>query len=173
MGFPFLQHMLPTTGLFRPPEQCAAREEPTGRGTRRTAYAVTAYAMQVGFALLITLSLSGCGVFGSEDTTPPSAPSQVSAASGAGTTELEWSAPEASDLDGYRIYRSPDQPIEIETSTPLNTDSLVSKTSFTDRGVSNGTTYRYRVTAVDDSENESTPSDSVRVTPFADPPTRP
>jgi hypothetical protein len=120
------------------------------------------------------LLLSGCGLFGDDgDTTPPPAPTGLSAASEPGASALQWSAPQAEDLAGYKIYRSTDDPIDVQTVSPLNADSLVSSTSFTDQSVTNGTTYRYRVTAVDDSDNESSPSDSARVTPFADPPPRP
>jgi fibronectin type 3 domain-containing protein len=126
-------------------------------------------------ALSLALVVTGCGLSGeNEDTTPPPAPSELSASSeDPETSTVQWSAPDASDVDGYRIYRSDDTPIEVETNAPINPDGLVSGTSFTDQGVSNGTTYRYRVTAVDESDNESTPSDSARVTPFADPPSRP
>ena len=115
--------------------------------------------------------LAGCGVFGGDDT-PPSPPSGLSADSEAGASVLQWSEPEAEDLEGYNVYRSPDTPVEVENSTPL-TDGLITGPPFTDEGAENGTTYRYRVTAVDDSDNESAPSDSARVTPFADPPPRP
>lgn len=138
--------------------------------------------VQRGFASLKTtflvvsmaLVVAGCGIFGgNEDTTPPAAPSELSADSEPGAPILQWSAPDASDVDGYRIYRSNDNPIDVGTDSPLNADSLISGTSFTDQSASNGITYRYRVTAVDESDNESSPSDSVRVTPFADPPPRP
>ena len=123
---------------------------------------------------MVAALLPGCGAFGDDgDTTPPSPPSGLSAGSEAGASSLEWSAPQAQDLDGYNVYRSTDGPIDIEADAPLNTDGLVSGTSFTDQDAENGTTYRYRVTAVDESDNESTPSDSARVTPFADPPSRP
>jgi hypothetical protein len=115
--------------------------------------------------------LAGCGISGGDDT-PPSPPSGLSADSEAGASVLQWSEPEAEDLEGYNVYRSPDTPVEVENSTPL-TDGLITGPPFTDEGAENGTTYRYRVTAVDDSDNESAPSDSARVTPFADPPSRP
>lgn len=125
-------------------------------------------------AVSMALVVAGCGIFGgNEDTTPPAAPSEMSADSEPGASMLQWSAPDASDVDGYRIYRSNDSSIDVGTDSPLNADSLISGTSFTDQSVSNGTTYRYRVTAVDESDNESPASDSVRVTPFADPPPRP
>jgi fibronectin type 3 domain-containing protein len=129
----------------------------------------------VYITLSMTLVVAGCGVSGeNEDTTPPSAPSALAATSEEPqTSTIQWSAPDAEDVGGYRIYRSKDAPIEVQTDAPINPDGLVSGTSFTDQGISNGTTYRYRVTAVDDSGNESMPSDSARVTPFADPPSRP
>lgn len=128
----------------------------------------------ISVCVLTVFLIPGCGLLGGdEDTTPPQAPADLSAASGTGASSLQWSAPEADDLEGYNVYRSEDAPIDVETSEPLNAGGLVSETSFTDQGAENGTTYRYRVTAVDNSNNESVPSDSARVTPFADPPSRP
>jgi fibronectin type 3 domain-containing protein len=71
------------------------------------------------------------------------------------------------------VYRATGTSIDLDGASPVNSEGPVSGTSFTDQSAENGTTYRYRVTAVDDSDNESAPSDSVLVTPFADPPTRP
>lgn len=123
--------------------------------------------------LAVSLLVAGCDALGGGDTTAPSVPSGVSAASGSGTVELEWSASEAGDLDGYNVYRATGDSVAVENATPVNSDSLITAPSFSDSGVDNGTTYGYRVTAVDDSGNESAGSSRVRVTPFADPPTRP
>lgn len=125
-------------------------------------------------ALLLAGSLLvGCDLFGGGDSTPPDAPTNLSATSESETVVLEWSAPSNDDLEGYNVYRTSDTSIDVSSATPLNEDSLVPDPSFTDDTPENGTTYRYRVTAVDNSDNESDPSESVRVTPFADPPSRP
>lgn len=133
------------------------------------------YAASVFVCLLVCgVFLSGCDAAGGGDgDDPPNAPSSLSAESESGAVSLQWSAPQADDLEGFNVYRATGTSIDVENLSPVNSDSLVSNSEFTDQGVNNGTTYRYRVTAVDDSDNESAPSDSTVVTPFADPPTRP
>jgi len=106
------------------------------------------------------------------DTTPPAAPSGLSATSGDGEASLEWGAVSASDLEGYNLYRATSSIGSVSDLTPINSTPL-SETSFTDADVSNGTVYYYRVTAMDDSDNESDGSSEVEVTPFPDPPERP
>ena len=123
--------------------------------------------------LFVPLLLTGCDVFGGGDTTPPNTPSNVAAAAESGIVQLEWSTSEAGDLDGYNVYRTTGDSVAVENATPVNSDTLITAPAFSDPGVENGTTYGYRVTAVDNSGNESTGSSMVRVTPFADPPTRP
>lgn len=130
-------------------------------------------------ALGLLLATTGCSGGGSnepdppaEDTTPPPAPSGLQATSGDSEIELRWSAVSASDLDGYNIYRSTSSIGSVSGLTPLNSAPR-SEASFTDTSVSNGTTYYYRVTAVDNSDNESSPTGESEVTPFPTPPTRP
>ncbi len=136
-----------------------------------------------GLVILLTIGLVGCSSSGSndddngggppdEDTTPPPVPSNLEAISGDGEVELSWSAVSASDLDGYNVYRSTSSIGSLSGLTPLN-GSPLSQASFTDSDVSNGTLYYYRVSAVDDSDNESGGSGEVEVTPFPSPPDRP
>lgn len=130
----------------------------------------------VAIFLAVGMVLVGCdsvGGGGDEDTTPPEVPTSLAVDSESGAVLLEWSAPQDDDLAGYNVYRAAGTSIDVGSDTPLNEDGLVSSPSFTDESPENGTTYRYRVTAIDDSDNESDPSDSVQVTAFADPPTRP
>jgi hypothetical protein len=132
--------------------------------------------------LLVILTMTGCSAGGSNepdpdppetDTTPPAVPSGLVATSGSGEASLTWGAVSSGDLAGYNLYRSNTSIGNVEGLTPVNGGSLLTTTSFTDTGVSNGTTYFYRVTAVDDSGNESGGSGEVQVTPFPDPPDRP
>jgi TolB protein len=108
-----------------------------------------------------------------EDTTPPSAPGGVAGESGDRQVVLNWDAVSADDLDGYNLYRSEESFSNVSGMDPVNGSSLITSEEFTDDDVSNGTTYYYRLTAVDDSENESSTSSEVEVTPFSDPPDRP
>jgi TolB protein len=106
------------------------------------------------------------------DTTAPSAPSGLSATAGNQTIDLSWEAVNASDLSGYNVYRSTSSINDVSGKDPVN-GSVLSNGSYTDEGLTNGTTYHYVVTAVDDSGNESGPSLEVKRTPFEDPPGRP
>src|SRR5262249_22864936 len=77
--------------------------------------------------------------------TAPGAPTLNSATAGNGTMGLAWSAP-ASDggsaITGYKVYRSTSSGAETLLTT------VGSVTSWTDSGVSNGTTYFYQVSAL-------------------------
>lgn len=108
-----------------------------------------------------------------EDTTPPSAPGGVDGMSGDGEIELVWNANTEDDLDGYNVYRGTESFSSVSDMDPVNGGNLLSGTDYTDTGLENGTTYYYRLTAVDGSKNESGVSPEVEVTPFSDPPDRP
>ncbi len=101
------------------------------------------------------------GSCGSGDTTPPATPTGLVASAGDGVVDLDWDDNTESDLSGYNVYRS-------ETGeapwTLLNT-SLVGVSSYTDQTVTNGVSYTYAVSAVDDSQNESGLSASASATP--------
>lgn len=107
---------------------------------------------------------NGNGGGNGSDTTPPSAPSGLFASAGDGAVELRWEAVSADDLDGYNVYRSTSSIDDVSEENPLN-GSLLSDTSYTDDEVENGTEYNYAVTAVDESDNESSASDEVTATP--------
>jgi hypothetical protein len=89
-----------------------------------------------------------------EDTTPPSAPSGLTAtATSDSSVSLSWTA--ATDNVGvtdYHIFRNGTQ---VGTSTT---------TSYTDNGLLSNTKYTYYVTAQDAAGNGSTPSNSVSLT---------
>ncbi len=79
--------------------------------------------------------------------TVPSAPSGLVASGGNGSVALSWSVPASnggSPITGYDVYRGTST--GGESATPAATN--VSATSFTDTGLVNGTTYFYRVAAV-------------------------
>lgn len=139
--------------------------------------------------LLLSLLLAACGGAPSDnggneepppppppppgDTTPPSAPQNVSGESDDQLVELTWSANSESDLAGYNLYRSESSFSSVSSMTPVNGGTFLSGTDYSDSELQNGTTYYYRLTAVDDNDNESGPSAEVEVTPFSDPPVRP
>ncbi len=106
-----------------------------------------------------------------EDRTPPAAPQNLTALPGDAQVELNWSENEEPDLEGYNIYRSLTATVDI-SGEPLNA-GLWTDSNYTDRTVTNGTTYAYAVTAVDASGNESAPSNVVSALPVPMPDGRP
>jgi len=96
------------------------------------------------------------------DTTPPAAPTGLTADPGNTKAYLDWNDNAESDLSYYNVYRD-------TTSggpyTQVATD--VTSSDYTDTGLTNGTTYYYVVTAVDTSSNESQYSGEASVTPQA------
>jgi phosphatidylinositol-3-phosphatase len=99
------------------------------------------------------------------DITPPSAPGGLTATAGDARVALNWNA--ASDnvgVTGYRVYRRNSDgtwPAAPTASTPAATRT------FTDTGLTNGTAYMYRVTAIDAAGNQSVPSATASATPVA------
>ena len=103
--------------------------------------------------------------------TAPSAPQSLAASGGSLTVRLTWSAPSSnggSPVTGYNVYRgtSPGG----EGSTPVATN--VTTTSFTDTGLTNGTTYYYTVAAVN-AVGTSPQSGEASATPQATVPSAP
>ncbi|MGA1522338.1 MAG: S8 family serine peptidase, partial [Planctomycetota bacterium] len=100
---------------------------------------------------------------GGGDVTPPAAPTGLTVAAGNATVALDWSNNTESDLAGYTVYRS------TSAGGPFSAlnASLLAASAYTDNAVVNGTTYYYRVTAVDTSGNESASSSTRSGTPRA------
>jgi fibronectin type 3 domain-containing protein len=88
------------------------------------------------------------------DFIPPGPPAGLTVLSGApGELVVTWSPNQEPDLAVYRLYRSEEgsRPQRIaEISKPA--------TTYTDTTAKPGVSYRYTLTAVDTSGNESTPS---------------
>jgi len=84
-----------------------------------------------------------------EDVTAPSAPTGLVATAGDATVSLDWNNNGEGDLDGYNVYRST---TSGSGYSQLN-GSLLTSSDYTDNSVTNGTTYYYVVTAVDDTPN--------------------
>lgn len=93
-----------------------------------------------------------------QDVFPPAVPAGLSAVVGTKSVELVWTRNSEPDLALYRVYRS----------APGGTWQALGETratpNYSDRTVAAGQTYRYAVTAVDQSGNESGKSSDVTVT---------
>ena len=87
------------------------------------------------------------------DIFPPSPPVNLAAIAGVSSVELNWDRSSDPDLKSYRVYRN-DAVILQDVDTP----------SFSDKQVKAGERYRYTVTAIDQSGNESAKSAVVEVT---------
>lgn len=125
-------------------------------------------------AILTMAMLAGCGGSPSDsgDRTPPSVPEGLEGTSGDEMVELTWDANNEDDLAGYNLYRSEHS---FSDSSDMNSINrfLISDIEFTDENLQNGTTYYYRLTALDENNNESELSSELEIKPFADPPNRP
>lgn len=102
------------------------------------------------------------------DATAPAAPTGLVVTDRAtgGTLDLDWDNNAEPDLSGYRVYRSNDQ-------TTWSRIATATSSAHSDAGLTNGTTYYYRVTALDFSGNESSPATGSGVPNDRTAPTKP
>ena len=93
---------------------------------------------------------------------PPSAPSglQTSFDIQGSVVSLSWSASEAEDLVGYRVYRGPTSDFDT-TGTRIATVGP-GTTNYNDSTVTQGAAYYYRVAARDNDGQQSPSTESVR-----------
>ena len=84
-----------------------------------------------------------------EDTFPPALPSGLRASPAPASVELSWERNTESDLAGYRIYRA-------VADGPLVRIAEVSQIpTYSDHAVEHGKSYRYAISAYDQTGNES------------------
>jgi hypothetical protein len=98
---------------------------------------------------------------GGDGGTTVSAPNGLVATPSSARVDLDWNS--VSGASGYHVYRSATQ----GGSYTRRTGSPATSLTFADTGLTNGTTYWYRVTALSSTSAESTPSASVSATPAA------
>lgn len=85
-----------------------------------------------------------------EDNTPPAVPRGLYSVTGNEAVFLFWYPNTENDFDFYAVYRS-----TVDLSGPYSEIGTTSDPEFVDDDVTNGNTYFYAVTAVDDALNES------------------
>lgn len=97
------------------------------------------------------------------DRTPPAVPTGLARVAGNRQVELTWTSVPELDLNGFSVYR------RSGTADYTKVASGLRQSSYVDLNVTNGTTYVYRVTAIDrqNPPNESARSDSVTAVPVA------
>ena len=101
------------------------------------------------------------------DTTPPAAPATPVATAGDASVTIDWADSAAPDLANYRVAR------QTAGAGAWTTVASPAESRFVDTTVTNGTSYSYRVTAVDTTGNVSAASSIVAATPLAPPPPPP
>ncbi|GAA3580602.1 hypothetical protein GCM10022197_43110 [Microlunatus spumicola] len=88
--------------------------------------------------------------FVATDVYPPSAPRDLAVAPKPGGMDLRWTPSPETDVSAYRVYRGTASGTLTLLSTQTADDS-----DAVDEGLQPGATFRYQVTAVDSSGNES------------------
>ena len=101
--------------------------------------------------------VGGSGYLDLADVTAPSAPTGLAVTSYYGGAKLSWTANSESDLAEYYVYYSTDNSTYTKYSDEPTTNS------YTATGGTIGTLYYYKVSAVDESGNESSKSDAVSI----------
>lgn len=91
------------------------------------------------------------------DRFPPPPPTELVALTETGRARLVWRLSEGEDVAGYLVYRRDDG-----GDWARITDKPVEVAEFVDTTIRSGRTYFYRVTAVDQTGNESAPGNEVR-----------
>lgn len=92
------------------------------------------------------------------DIFPPAVPAGLTAVAGIGSIQLVWNPDTEPDLKGYYLFRSAgDLPF-------ARLGELLDSPSYTDRAIQAGQRYRYAVSAIDESGNESARSAPLEVT---------
>ncbi|MEP4049863.1 MAG: putative Ig domain-containing protein [Luteolibacter sp.] len=95
-----------------------------------------------------------------DPSTPPAAPTGVSALANIGSVDLDWSDNSESDLDSYTVYRS-----TTSGSGYTAIASGLTSSDYTDNSVTNHTSYYYVVSASNIHNRESAMSNEVSAYP--------
>ena len=91
------------------------------------------------------------------DIFPPAVPGGLATVAGVSSIEVSWNPDTETDLRGYYLYRSVDGgPFE-------RVGELLATPAYSDRAIADGKHYRYQVSAVDQSGNESARSPIVEM----------
>jgi hypothetical protein len=120
----------------------------------------TTYFYKVTAVNAVGESVPSAEVSATPQVAPPAAPTNLSAAAGNAQVTLTWTA--STGATSYNVFRS--TTAGGEGTTPFV--SGLTSTTFTDTGVTNGTTYFYKVSALNGG-GQSGPSNEASATPTA------
>jgi hypothetical protein len=90
-------------------------------------------------------------------------PTNLTATGGNAQVTLSWNASSGSGLAGYDVYRQ-------NSGTFVSIATVGKTTTYTDTGLTNGTTYTYEVKAISTSGSQTAPSNTASATPNVPPP---
>ncbi|HLK20984.1 MAG TPA: hypothetical protein VKT81_18665 [Bryobacteraceae bacterium] len=93
-----------------------------------------------------------------QDIFPPAAPAGLAASQGVGAIELAWTRNTETDFKEYRVFRSEENGPFLQIAAGL------AGPVYSDRKIESGKHYRYQVTAVDQTGNQSKPSEPIEIT---------
>ena len=96
------------------------------------------------------------------DTTPPNAPQNLAGVAGDHSAAIHWHANSETDFKKYYIYRG----TSPNTTTIVDSTTNILDTLKTYSGLTNYTTYYFRIAAADTNSNVSSFSNEVTVTPY-------
>jgi fibronectin type 3 domain-containing protein len=145
--------------VYRATTAGAEGSTPYVSGLTTTTYTDTAVTNGTKYYYQFTaVNANGESAKSGEYSTIPLAATAVTVTTGNASAGLTWAA--VSQATGYKIYRS------TSTGTEVLVNSTAA-TSFVDTGLTNGTTYYYKVTAYYSNSSESAKSAEVSVMPSA------
>jgi hypothetical protein len=117
------------------------------------------FSSAIALAIILSfIAVPSAGVQ-ADTTTPPAAPTGLTATAGNTQMFLDWNDNTEPDLAGYNVYRS------TTSGGPYTKAATTTVSNYTDTGLTNGITYYYVVTAFDSSNNESAYSNQAAGTP--------
>lgn len=93
-----------------------------------------------------------------QDVFPPQVPAGLTASAGVGSVELAWTRNTEADFKEYRVFRAGEDGAFIQIAAGLEGPI------YSDHSVESGKRYRYRVAAVDQTGNQSEPSEPIEIT---------
>jgi len=127
-----------------------------------TTYHYKLYAVDIVGNKTLFPSYTSCTTSGSPvDITPPAIPTGLSVIVSEGLAALTWTANTEEDFSYYNVYRAEVISGIEQSYVLLNDESAIFTNSYNDTSINDNVVYRFKVSSVDDSGNESNKSSYV------------